>query len=92
MILIPFNFPPEVIHIFKGAVPLTCEVLTSLAVIALEGQGERYWDYATSLGLPDFLCSSSTITLGSILSGKDFQPDAIVQATAGACDANSKIA
>jgi benzoyl-CoA reductase/2-hydroxyglutaryl-CoA dehydratase subunit BcrC/BadD/HgdB len=91
VILIPFNFPPEVIHIFKGAVPLTCEVLTSLAVIALEGQGERYWDYATSLGLPDFLCSSSTITLGSILSGKDFQPDAIVQSTAGACDANSKI-
>jgi benzoyl-CoA reductase/2-hydroxyglutaryl-CoA dehydratase subunit BcrC/BadD/HgdB len=91
VILIPFNFPPEVIRLFDNAVPFTCEVITTLAVIALEGQGERYWDQATSLGLPDFLCSSSTIALGSILSGRDFQPDAIVQSTAGACDANSKI-
>jgi len=91
VVLIPFNFPPEVIHIFKKAVPLTCEVLTTLGVATLEGQGERYWDFVMDLGIPDFLCSSSTIALGSILSGKDFSPDAIVQATAGACDANSKI-
>ena len=43
---------------------------------------------ATALGLPDFLCSSSTIELGSILSGRDFAPDGIIQSTAGACDAN----
>lgn len=91
VIMIPFNFPPEVILVFKKAVPLTCEVLTTLGVAVLEGQGERYWDFATSLGLPDFLCSSSTIELGSILSGRDFSPDAIIQSTAGACDANSKI-
>ena len=91
VILIPFNFPPEVIRVFKNAEPLTCEVLTTLAVATLEGQGERYWDHAMALGIPDFLCSSSTVALGSILSGRDLQPDGIVQATAGACDANSKI-
>jgi len=91
VILIPFNFPPEVIRVFRGAEPLTCEVLTTLAVATLEGQGERYWDHAMALGIPDFLCSSSTVALGSMLSGRDLQPDGIVQATAGACDANSKI-
>ncbi len=91
VILIPFNFPPEVIRVFKGAVPLTSEVLTTLGVATLEGQGERYWDKAMELGIPDFLCSSSTVALGSLMSGEDFQPDAIVQSTAGACDANSKI-
>ena len=91
VILIPFNFPPEVIRVFKGAVPLTCEVLTTLGVATLEGQGERYWDMAMELGIPDFLCSSSTVALGSLMSGEDFQPDAVVQSTAGACDANSKI-
>ena len=91
VILIPFNFPPEVIRIFKGAVPLTCEVLTTLGVATLEGHGERYWDMAMELGIPDFLCSSSTVALGSLMSGKDLTPDAIVQSTAGACDANSKI-
>ena len=91
VILIPFNFPPEVIRVFKGAVPLTCEVLTTLGVATLEGQGGRYWDKAMELGIPDFLCSSSTVALGSLMSGDDFQPDAIVQSTAGACDANSKI-
>jgi benzoyl-CoA reductase/2-hydroxyglutaryl-CoA dehydratase subunit BcrC/BadD/HgdB len=91
VILIPFNFPPEVIHVFRRAVPLTCEVLTTLGVGVLEGYGERYWDEAMALGLPDYLCSSSTIELGSILSGRDLRPDAIVQSTAGACDANSKV-
>ncbi len=90
-ILIPFNFPPEVIHIFRKARPLTCEMLTTVGVAMLEGQGERYWDFAMGLGIPDFLCSSSTIELGSILSGSDFEPDALVQSAPGACDANSKI-
>lgn len=90
-ILIPFNFPPEVIHIFRKARPLTCEFLTTVGVAMLEGQGERYWDFAMGLGIPDFLCSSSTIELGSILSGSDFSPDALVQSAPGACDANSKI-
>jgi benzoyl-CoA reductase/2-hydroxyglutaryl-CoA dehydratase subunit BcrC/BadD/HgdB len=91
VILMPFNFPPEVILIFRSAVPLCCEVITTLGVAVLEGAGERYWDEATALGLPDFLCSSSTIELGSILSSRDFRPDGLVQSTAGACDANSKV-
>ncbi len=90
-VLIPFNFPPEVIRIFRRARPLTCEFLTTVGVAMLEGQGERYWDFAMGLGIPDFLCSSSTIELGSILSGSDFSPDALVQSAPGACDANSKI-
>lgn len=91
VVLVPFNFPPEVIYLFRDAVPITSEVLTTLGVAVLEGQGERYWDYAMGLGIPDFLCSSSTIELGSVLTGSDFEPDIIVQSAPGACDANSKI-
>ncbi|MBU1671759.1 MAG: 2-hydroxyacyl-CoA dehydratase family protein [Actinobacteria bacterium] len=91
VILVPFNFVPELIHAFENAVPLTSEVLTSLGAGAIEGKGHRYWDYAMGLGIPDHLCSSSTIELGSMLTGQDFEADAIVSSTAGACDANSKI-
>ncbi len=91
VVLVPFNFPPEIVYLFRNAVPLTSEVLTTLGVAVLEGQGERYWDYAMGLGIPDFLCSSSTIELGSVLTGRDFEPDIIVQSAPGACDANSKI-
>ena len=91
VILVPFNFPPELIHSFEGAFPLTSEVLSTLGVVALEGQGERYWDYAMGLGLPDHLCSSNTIALGSILTGPDFSPDALVPSAAGACDVNAMV-
>lgn len=91
VILVPFNFPVEAIHVFRRAVPVTSEVLTTLGVVALEGQGERYWDFAMSLGLPDNLCSANTVELGSILTERDFAPDAIVQAAVGGCDVNSKI-
>jgi len=91
VVLVPFNFPPEVIHIFKKAVPMTSEVMSTIGVVVLEGQGERYWDYAMGLGIPDYLCSSCTIELGSILSGSDFEPDIIAQSAPGACDANAKI-
>ncbi|MFO8057369.1 MAG: hypothetical protein R6V10_08750, partial [bacterium] len=63
VILVPFNFPVEVIHAFEGAVPLTSEVLSTLGVVMLKGQGERYWDMAMGLGLPDHLCSANTIEL-----------------------------
>jgi benzoyl-CoA reductase/2-hydroxyglutaryl-CoA dehydratase subunit BcrC/BadD/HgdB len=86
-----FNYLPEFIHAFRGAVLLTSEVITTLGVVALAGQGERYWDYAMGLGIPDFLCSANTIALGSVLTGGDFVPDGIVQTAPGACDANSKI-
>ncbi len=57
--LVPFNFPPETLYMFEGAWPVTSEVLSTLGVLALEGQGERYWDYAMGLGLPDFACSAA---------------------------------
>jgi benzoyl-CoA reductase/2-hydroxyglutaryl-CoA dehydratase subunit BcrC/BadD/HgdB len=91
VILVPFNFVPELVHAFENAVPLTSEILSTLAGNASEGKGHRYWDYAMGLGIPDHLCSASTIELGSMLTGKDFEPDAIISCTAGACDANSKI-
>ena len=91
VILVPFNFIPELVHAFKGAFPLTSEILTTLGVAALEGQGERYWDYAMGLGIPDHICSSSTIELGSMLAGEDFKADAIISSGPGGCDANAKI-
>ncbi len=91
VVLVPFNFPPELIHAFEGAFPLTSEVLSTLGVVVLEGQGERYWDYAMGMGLPDHMCSSNTIELGSVLTGKDFAPDAIVSSAPGSCDVNSSI-
>jgi benzoyl-CoA reductase/2-hydroxyglutaryl-CoA dehydratase subunit BcrC/BadD/HgdB len=91
LLLGTFNYLPEFIHAFRGAVLLTSEVITTLGVVSLEGQGERYWDYAMGLGIPDFLCSANTIALGSVLTGCDIIPDGIVQSAPGACDANSKI-
>jgi len=43
------------------------------------------------MGIPDHICSSSTIELGSMLAGEDFRADAIVSSTPGGCDANAKI-
>jgi len=91
VILVPFNFPSELVHAFDSAVPLTSEVLTTLGVAALEGQGEQYWDMAMGFGLPDHMCSANTIELGSVLSGEDFRPDAIISSAPGGCDVNSKI-
>ncbi len=91
VLLIPFNCPPEFLHAFDSAQPITSEVLSTLGVLALEGQGERYWDIAMGLGLPDHMCSANTIELGSVLGGYDFVPDAIVQTAPGGCDVNSKI-
>ncbi len=90
VVLAPFNFPPEIIHAFDKLVPITTEVLTTLGVVSLEGQGERYWEHAMGLGLPDHLCSANTIDLGSMLSGMDFEPDAIISGCIGSCDVNSK--
>ena len=91
VILVPFNFPPELIMAFDNAWPITTEVLTTLAAAGLEGGGQRYWEVMMNLGLPDHICSANSIELGSMLSGEDFVPQAIVSAAPGACDANSKI-
>jgi hypothetical protein len=89
--LAPFNFPPETLDVFEKATVLTSEVISSLGVLALEGQGEPYYDFAMGMGLPDSLCSANTIELGSVLSEEDFTPDAIIQSAPGGCDVNSKI-
>jgi benzoyl-CoA reductase/2-hydroxyglutaryl-CoA dehydratase subunit BcrC/BadD/HgdB len=89
-VLVPFCFPPELIHAFDNAFPITSEVLSTLGVVALEGQGERYYDMALGLGLPDHICSSNSIEVGSMLGSNDFQPQAIVSAAVGSCDINSK--
>ncbi|HEY5526006.1 MAG TPA: 2-hydroxyacyl-CoA dehydratase family protein [Candidatus Anoxymicrobiaceae bacterium] len=89
-ILVPFCFPPELVHAFDNAFPITSEVLSTLGVVALEGQGERYYDMALGLGLPDHICSSNSIEVGSMLGSNDFQPQAIISAAVGSCDINSK--
>jgi len=89
-VLVPFCFPPELLHCFDNSFPLTSEVLSSLAVIALEGQGERYYDMALGLGLPDHICSANAVEVGSMLGCDDFRPQAIVSAAAGSCDINCK--
>ena len=90
VILVPFNFPPELVLSFDNAEILTSEVLTTIASIGLQGGGERYWDQMMALGLPDHICSANSVELGSVLTG-DFPPDAIISAAPGGCDANSKI-
>ncbi len=91
VVFVPFNFNPEIIHCFDNLFPLTSEILNTLGVLMLQGQGERYWDYAMGMGLPDHLCSANAIEVGSALTGLDFKPDAIISATPGACDVNAKI-
>ena len=94
VILIPFNFPPELIHAFENAVPLTTEMMSTMGSLALEGGGEPYWDYAMSLGIPDYVCSANTTFLSSMLTalkGLEIAPDAMISSCPGACDANSKI-
>lgn len=89
-ILIPFCFSPEIVHSFNNSFPITSEILSSLGVIALEGQGERYYDMALGIGLPDHICSSNAIEVGSMIGSTDFQPQAIISAAVGSCDINAK--
>ena len=91
VILVPFNFPTELIHAFESAEPLTSEVLSTLAASCLVGQGEEYWDMAMAMGMPDHLCSANTIELGSMLGCKDFHPRAIISSAPGGCDVNAKM-
>lgn len=89
-ILIPFCFPPELVHAFDRSFPITSEVLSTLGAVALEGQGERYYDMALGIGLPDHICSANAIEVGSMLGSDDFRPGAIISAAAGSCDINAK--
>jgi len=89
-ILVPFCFPPELVHAFDGAFPVTSEVLSTLGVVALEGRGERYYDMALGLGLPDYICSANAVEVGSMLGSDDFKPQGIISAAAGSCNINAK--
>jgi benzoyl-CoA reductase/2-hydroxyglutaryl-CoA dehydratase subunit BcrC/BadD/HgdB len=89
-VLVPFCFPPEIVQAFDSAFPVTSEVLSTIGVIALEGQGERYFNMALGLGLPDHICSANAVEIGSMLGSDDFQPQAIISAAVGSCDINSK--
>jgi len=91
VVFIPFTFPPEIIYAFENLIPLSTEVVGGLTVNVCTGQGERYWDFAMSMGLPDSLCSANTITIGSLCMGNTLRPDAIVSNSVGSCDPNAKI-
>ncbi len=91
IIFIPFTFPPELFFAFDSLVPLCTEVFSGLIVNICYGQGERFWDYAVSLGLPDSMCSGNTIGIASLLYGPGLKPDAIVYNTPGSCNPNAKI-
>lgn len=91
VVLIPITFPPEIIFAFANLVPICTELIDGLAVNVCAGQGERYLDFAASLGLPDSLCSSNTITIASLCMGNTLTPDAIVSNSVGSCDPNAKV-
>ncbi len=91
LIFIPFTFPPELFWAFDSLFPLCTEIVSGMIVNICYGQGERFWDYAMSLGLPDSMCSGNTIGIASLLAGPGLKPDAIVYNTPGSCNPNAKI-
>ncbi len=91
LIFIPFTFPPEIFWAFENIFPLCTEIVSGAIVNICYGQGERFWDYAMGLGLPDSLCSGNTIGIMSLLMGPGLKPDAVVYNTPGSCNPNAKI-
>lgn len=91
LIFIPFTFPPEIFWGFENIFPLCTEIVGGLITNICAGQGERFWDYAMGMGLPDSLCSANTIGLMPIFMGPGIKPDAIVYNSPGSCNPNAKI-
>ncbi len=91
IVFIPFTFPPEIFWAFESIFPLCTEIVSGVIVNICHGQGERFWDFAMGLGLPDSLCSGNTIAIMSLLMGPGLKPDGIVYNTAGSCNPNAKI-
>ena len=91
LVFIPFTFPPELIFAFDNLFPVCTEIIAGLTMVVCAGQGERFWDFAMGLGLPDSLCSANTMTIGSFLMGPGIRPDAIVSNSVGSCNPNAKI-
>ena len=91
IVFIPFTFPPELIFAFDNLFPVCTEIIAGLTVNVCAGQGERFWDLAMGIGLPDSLCSANTMTIGSFLIGPGIRPNAIVSNSPGSCNPNAKI-
>lgn len=91
IVYIPFTFPPEIIYSFESLYPICTEIIAGLIVNVCAGQGERFWDFAMGMGLPDSLCSANTITTGALCMGHGLRPDAIVCNSSGSCNPNAKI-
>ncbi len=91
LIFIPFTFPPEIFWGFDTVFPICTEIIGGLITNICYGQGERFWDFAMGLGLPDSLCSANTIGMMPIFMGPGLRPDAIVYNSAGSCNPNAKI-
>jgi benzoyl-CoA reductase/2-hydroxyglutaryl-CoA dehydratase subunit BcrC/BadD/HgdB len=91
LVFIPFTFPPEILWGFETVFPVCTEIVGGLITNICAGQGERFWDFAMGLGLPDSLCSANTIAVASLLAGPGLKPDAIVSNSPGSCNPNAKI-
>lgn len=91
LIFIPFTFPPEIFWAFDNIFPLCTEIVAGAIVNICAGQGERFWDQAMGMGLPDSLCSANTIGMMSLIQGPGIKPDGIVYNTPGSCNPNAKI-
>ncbi len=91
LVFFPFTFPPEFFYAFDNIYPLCTEILGGMITNICYGQGERFWDFAMGMGLPDSLCSANTIGTMPLYMGPGIRPDAIVYNTAGSCNPNAKI-
>lgn len=91
LVFIPFTFPPEIFYAFDNIFPLCTEIVGGLITNICYGQGERFWDFAMGLGLPDSLCSANTIGTMPLFMGPGIRPDAIACNSVGSCNPNAKI-
>jgi benzoyl-CoA reductase/2-hydroxyglutaryl-CoA dehydratase subunit BcrC/BadD/HgdB len=90
IIMTSLTIPVELFYCFKNAYPVTNELITTLGGLLLEGNSDRYWDFAMGAGLPDTMCSSSGVSIGANIMHVDFQPTAVASGYPGDCDTNAK--
>ncbi len=91
LVFVPFTFPPEIFYAFDNILPLCTEIVGGMTTLICYGQGERFWDFAMGMGLPDSLCSANTMGVMPFFMGPGIRPDAIVYNTPGSCNPNAKI-
>ena len=88
--LCSFNTSPEILHAMD-IVPMSPEVLTSAASIALEGGAEKYIDMSVEVGIPETMCTAQRGAVGAVCKGLATKPDFSLTCAPGSCDTNSKI-